>query len=142
MSSTKDRIFIDSNVLISLAEDNFEKKVIAAALLSNRPVISTQVVNENISALLKKGIPLQKTLSHAEKIKEESCLKSISFSTSIKALSIYERYRFSWYDCLIIASALENNCKILYSEDMQHNQVIENPGNNGAGKLTIVNPFL
>ncbi len=38
------------------------------------------------------------------------------------------------YDSLIISTALENNCEILYSEDMQHKQIIEN-------KMVIINPF-
>jgi predicted nucleic acid-binding protein len=35
----------------------------------------------------------------------------------------------------MLASALENDCTILYSEDMQHNQVIEQ-------SLRIINPFI
>lgn len=38
------------------------------------------------------------------------------------------------YDSLIIATALEASCTTLYSEDMQHGQLIEN-------KLLIINPF-
>ncbi len=49
-------------------------------------------------------------------------------------MDIKKRYRFSYWDSLIIASALENNCSILYSEDMQHSQVIED-------NLKIINPF-
>ncbi len=44
------------------------------------------------------------------------------------------KYRFSYYDSLIVASALENDCSILYTEDMQNGQLIED-------KLRIVNPF-
>jgi predicted nucleic acid-binding protein len=40
----------------------------------------------------------------------------------------------SYWDSLIISSALESGCKILYTEDMHHNQIIE-------GKLKIINPF-
>ena len=50
------------------------------------------------------------------------------------AMDIKKRYRLSYWDSLIIASALENNCSILYSEDMQHSQVIED-------NLKIINPF-
>jgi len=50
-------------------------------------------------------------------------------------LLIKEKYHYSWWDSLILTSALENNCKIVYSEDMQHGQIIENT-------LKIVNPFL
>ncbi|MDR0516641.1 MAG: PIN domain-containing protein [Fibromonadaceae bacterium] len=55
-------------------------------------------------------------------------------STVKKSLALNERYGYSYYDCLIIASALESNCKYLFSEDMQHGQIIENT-------LKIVNPF-
>ena len=51
-----------------------------------------------------------------------------------KAFSISIKYQFSYWDSLIIASALENDCDILYTEDMQHNQKIEDA-------LTIINPF-
>jgi predicted nucleic acid-binding protein len=51
------------------------------------------------------------------------------------SFEIHRRYKFSSWDSLIIASALENDCKILYSEDMQHNQLIDR-------KLRIVNPFV
>ena len=50
-----------------------------------------------------------------------------------RALDIHVRYRFSFYDALIIASALAAGCTRLYSEDLQHGQQIEG--------LTITNPF-
>jgi predicted nucleic acid-binding protein len=50
-----------------------------------------------------------------------------------KALALQERWRYSFYDCLIIASALQAGCRTLYSEDLQHRQSIET--------LTIVDPF-
>jgi predicted nucleic acid-binding protein len=48
---------------------------------------------------------------------------------------IAEKYRYSFYDSLIISAALSSGCKILFSEDLHHGQLIE-------GKLKIVNPFL
>ena len=67
------------------------------------------------------------------------CLKNCNLNTNtsgtvFSALDIAERYGFSFYDSLIVAAALESKCKILYSEDMRHNQQIEN--------LTIKNPFV
>jgi len=47
-------------------------------------------------------------------------------TTQIKALRLKHKYNFQYYDALIVATALENGCTILYSEDMQHNQTIEN----------------
>ena len=59
---------------------------------------------------------------------------SITLDTHKEALAIAEKYGYRVYDALIVASALEARCTILYSEDMQDSQVIE-------GKLTIRNPF-
>ncbi len=51
------------------------------------------------------------------------------------AWMLLDRYRFSYFDSLILTSALAANCQILYSEDLQHGQVID-------GRLTIISPFL
>lgn len=50
------------------------------------------------------------------------------------ALDISERWQYSFYDSLIIASAREASCSILYSEDLQHRQKIYS--------LEIINPFV
>jgi predicted nucleic acid-binding protein len=50
------------------------------------------------------------------------------------AFHIANKYGFPWYDGLIVASAVENSCSLLITEDLQDGQVIENT-------LTIINPF-
>ena len=62
--------------------------------------------------------------------------KVVSLSSNIFsfASSIRKGYSISYYDSVIVATAVVSNCSILYSEDMQHGQVIEQ-------KLKIVNPF-
>jgi predicted nucleic acid-binding protein len=57
----------------------------------------------------------------------------LSIETHEAALEIAARYRYSIYDALILAAALEADCETLYTEDMQNGQVI--------GPLTIRNPF-
>ena len=52
-----------------------------------------------------------------------------------KAFEIQRKYKFGYYDCLIISAALRADCDTLLSEDMHHGQKIE-------GTLNIVNPFL
>jgi hypothetical protein len=59
---------------------------------------------------------------------------TVSISTIAKAQALSDRYRYSYYDSLILASAIEARCEILYSEDFQHNQLIEG--------VRIINPFL
>jgi predicted nucleic acid-binding protein len=61
-------------------------------------------------------------------------IADFDLSTQIKALHIKDKYNLQFYDSLIIATALENRCTILYTEDMHHDLLIEN-------RLKIVNPF-
>jgi predicted nucleic acid-binding protein len=51
-----------------------------------------------------------------------------------KAIDLQGRYKYGFYDSLIIAAALEANCNVLYSEDLQDGQVIDG--------LVIKNPFI
>jgi predicted nucleic acid-binding protein len=50
-----------------------------------------------------------------------------------RGLDIQARYRFAFYDALIIAAALEAGCTRLYSEDMHDGQRIDT--------LVIEDPF-
>ncbi|GHV80465.1 hypothetical protein AGMMS49944_22560 [Spirochaetia bacterium] len=61
-------------------------------------------------------------------------VSSITTATINDSLLLKEKYHYSWWDSLILASALENDCVTVYSEDMQDGQFIED-------RLTIKNPF-
>ena len=50
------------------------------------------------------------------------------------AWKVQDRYRFSFWDAMIIASALQSKCTHLLTEDLQHGQVIEG--------LRVVSPFV
>ena len=75
---------------------------------------------------------IKKHLDNIELVCDE--ILQISRKTIDKAIDIKDRYGFSFYDCVMLASALESNCNFIFSEDMGHNQIID-------GKLKIVNPF-
>jgi predicted nucleic acid-binding protein len=51
------------------------------------------------------------------------------------SIRLFKQYRFSYWDSLIVAAALEAGCSILYSEDLQNGQIID-------GTLRVVNPLL
>lgn len=55
-------------------------------------------------------------------------------ATYLKAIKLTQKYDFQIFDAIIIASALEAECDVLFTEDLQHMQVIED-------RLTIKNPF-
>jgi len=133
-----DKVFLDSNILVySYSDTELEKQHIARNIIAeNNSFISTQVLQELSNILIKK---FKKSFKDVGITINESCKNNIllvnSKDTIIKACNIADKYKFSFYDSLIIASALEGDCKILYSEDLQHKQVIEK-------SLSIVNPFL
>ena len=133
-----DRIFLDTNILIYVYSDTEKNKQnIARKLISDhKSYVSTQVLQELTNILTKKfnvsWIEVQNTLKES---RQNNLLHINTLDTIIDACTIAKKYKFSFYDCLIIAAAIQCNCKMLYSEDMQHGQIIES-------QIKIVNPFL
>lgn len=134
--------FLDTNVLIyTFDEGNPEKRdrartLVAEALAESRGAISYQVVQEFLNGALRKfSKPL--TATDAERyltvVLEPLCTVFASVELFHQAVEISGRWKCSFYDSLIIASALQAGCTTLYSEDLQHGQKI--------GPLRIVNPF-
>ncbi len=133
-----DKIFIDTNILVYLSSnDNLRRqKVVDILYKLSDAIISTQVLGEfsNV-AYRNKIISSENLIEFINQFSESFEVAIITERTIIKAIKIKEKYKFSLWDSMILASALENNCSILYSEDMQHNQIIEN-------KLKIINPLI
>ena len=132
------KVFLDSNILIySYSNSESGKQLIARKLITeNDSIISTQVLQELTNTVTRK---FKFSYTDAEKAIQE-CYQNNDLhinteDTIIQACRIAGQYGFSFYDSLIISAALECNCATLYSEDMQHNQRIDE-------RLTIINPFL
>lgn len=135
------KIFLDSNILVYLVDGNAEgKKNKVQSLLSPDFIISTQVVNENVSACVKSkkksglGLSKKEAFAHGRMLMQLFSVKTITSEIIENAFYISEKLQFSIWDSLIVATALEYDCTTLYSEDLTDGQVIEN-------KLTIVNPL-
>lgn len=133
----KDKVFVDTNICIyCYSDDEFDKSESARELiLNNNTYISIQVLKELTNLLIKKFKLDIKLIENI--IKEQIDLNNIYLNNEndvLKAIEISNKYKFSFYDSLIISSAISSDTSILYSEDMQHNQIIED-------KLKIINPF-
>ncbi len=127
--------FADTNVLIYTVDCDSRKKPIAIQLLLKKPIISIQVVNECTNVLRKKfQLDYTRIAEIMDNYLKTVTVVPITIQTVTLAWEMGEKYNYSYYDSLIIASALENECTILYSEDLHHGQVIEE-------RLRIVNPF-
>lgn len=137
MKQTKDKSFVDSNILLYLLSNDDRKKNIAKTILKTRPIISTQVVSENINVLLKKFKELssEDVHRHANILLTYCIVKPVTAAVITQALELKTKYLLQWYDSTIIASALIQQCTIIYSEDFQPNQLID-------GKLRVINPFV
>lgn len=138
--SDKDPVFIDSNVLIYGNYGEPLKMKRFDILIQSRivpPIISIQVLKEFSNVCLKKGLckTSGELIRKINKITAAFFIQEISPATIKDAIKIHKRYQYSFYDSLIIATAIENKCKTLYTEDLHHGHVIRK-------KLKIVNPFV
>ena len=138
-----DKIFIDTNILVYLFDKTERlkqtkaKKIISERLSSSKFFLSVQVINEFINITSKKisfPIPLNKQKEIIDLLNDIFIIVSLSLETTLSAIEIKNKYKYSFWDSLIISSAIENKCNILFSEDMQHGSIVEST-------LTIVNPF-
>ena len=130
-----DKVFLDTNIVLYALDKSSVKQQISINLLQSNPIISTQVLNEFSNICVKKlKLDIEQITDLVGVLSSDLEVKLFDANTILKALSLKEKYNFQYYDSLIIATALENDCKILYTEDMQDSLIVEH-------KLTIINPF-
>jgi len=128
--------FFDTSVLFYLLSNDVRKADRVEALLAHRGIISVQVLNEfTVVALRKAGLPLLDIKEILDTVRAVCTVEPLTATTHDRGMEICERYKFSFYDSVIVAAALIVGAKVLYSEDLQHGQVIDR-------QLRIVNPFL
>lgn len=132
----KPTCFIDSNILIYALTDKGEKGKVASNLIRNYSiVISTQVLNEFCNVVLRKNLmTFDEVKWLLPRLQEDFKIMLIDFDLVKKTLEIKQRLNYSYWDSLIVATALASGVTTLYSEDMLHSQVID-------GQITILNPF-
>ena len=136
--------FIDSNIFVYMFDlidhDKRQKAnhLVQAILNAGNGVISYQVVQETLNVLTHKMknpcISSDDASRFLEIVLQPMWRVMPSTDLFKRALRNKAQYVLSFYDSLIVSAAQEAGCTRLYSEDMQHGQVI--------GKLKIVNPFV
>lgn len=127
--------FIDTNVLVYLASDDLAKADRAEEILRAGGVISVQVLNELTNVARRKmRMNWPDTNAFLSMLRGLLTVQPITVETHETGLALAERYMFSTYDAMIAASALQADCDILWSEDMQHDMAL-------GDRLRIINPF-
>jgi predicted nucleic acid-binding protein len=132
-----DRVFVDTNILVYFISNEKKKKLQARDIIfsSENVYVSSQVISEFVSVCFsKKFLGPDEIVSVASQFIEAFKFIPVGASTIKSAVQIKKKSHRSFWDSLIVASALENNCSILYTEDMQAGQIID-------GKLKVINPF-
>jgi len=132
------KIIVDSNIWVYLYSTNEIRSLKAKKLIEENfssILLTSQILGEIYNVLVKKGF---KTKSQAFEIIEELIssftVLEVDVLKVLKAIEINNRYDYSYWDSLIISSALLGECETVYSEDMQDGQIIENT-------LRLVNPL-
>ncbi len=133
---TELKVFIDSNIIVYLVDNRSKEKTKKAQdFLSPDFFISTQVIAENVNVCLKRlHLNKETTFDFARRILNRFRILQITEATLLKSFEISIKYQLSSWDSIIIATAILNNCSIIYSEDMQDGLIVEN-------SVTIINPF-
>jgi predicted nucleic acid-binding protein len=136
------RFFLDTNIFAYTFDVQVPAKAKRAAQLIRRAadtgegIVSYQVVQEFFNVALRRfSQPMSMAEAEQYLITVFRPLLAVHSSAAIyvEALRLAGTYRFAWYDSLILAAALESQCKTLYSEDFQHGREIES--------VRIENPF-
>lgn len=135
------RAFFDTNVLIYLSSlDDPRKQEIAKGLyaqhsIANEVVLSVQVLNEFFSVTTRK-LAVKTSVKEAMKIVEgfvENTVIPLDVDVMFAAMARTEGDKLNFWDALIVESALQGQAEVLYTEDLNHGQIVDG--------LRIENPF-
>jgi predicted nucleic acid-binding protein len=128
--------FFDTSVLLYLLSEDSRKADRVEQLLTDRGTISVQVLNEFAAVALRKLRMKLGDVREILNIVRVVChVEPVTVATHDRGLAVHERYGFSLYDSMIVSSALIAGSEVLYSEDLQDGQVIDD-------QLRVANPFL
>ncbi len=127
--------FFDTNIFVYAFLD-VPKRETALKALARGGMINVQVLNEFANVARRKHGRSWAQIEAAIAVIRDQFpdIAPLTAQTHVKVLELARDHGFSFYDSLILAAALEADCTVLFSEDLQHGRVI--------GGLTIQNPFL
>jgi len=136
----KERSFIDTNILVYTDDaDSPEKSRLAVdlvenAMRTNLGVISTQVLQEYFVAATRKlgvdGVIAKRRMLLISRMN----VVQITPEDVLSAIDLHLLHTLSFWDALIVHAARKADCSLLYSEDLNHNQIIDG--------IRIQNPFV
>lgn len=135
------KVFFDSNILIYFVDERDERKqsiakeIIADAVQNQNGMISTQSLQEFYNVVTKKmNCPKEKAKELVTMFSELFPVTQITIPLILGAIDISIKNEFSFWDSLILSTANDTGCVLLYSEDLNSGQIISG--------TKVLNPFL
>jgi predicted nucleic acid-binding protein len=129
-------VFFDTSILLYLLSPDARKADRVETLLAAGGAISVQVLNEFAAVARRKAALSWPEVREALGAVRAACITHpVTEKIHDIGVDVAERYGFSVYDSMIVAAAQGAGCTTLFSEDLQHRQVID-------GRLSVRNPFL
>lgn len=128
--------FLDTNVLIYAFSDTDIRQAQATSLITFGGTVSVQILNEFANVAQRKlGKPWSAiVIALNDTLELLDPPLPVTIETHRRALDISRRYGFGIYDSLVLSAAKGANCRVLYTEDLQHGQEIDG--------VLVQNPFL
>jgi predicted nucleic acid-binding protein len=130
------RAFFDTKVALYLLSADHRKAGLAEDLLAGGGTISVQVLNEFASVARRKHqAPWDRLQATLAVLCDVCAVEPLTLPVHQRAVALAQQRGFTIHDATILASARAAGCDILYAEDLQHGQRIDD-------SLIVVNAFL
>ena len=127
--------FFDTNVILYTTSADAAKAERAYQLLERGGAVSVQVLNEIVRVLRGKNrLSWEAVDVILTGVRAACSIHPMTITTHDVARRLSERYQLRIYDACILAAAQLAGCDTLWSEDLQHGQVVDG--------VTIRNPFV
>ena len=131
--------FVDTNIWVyahlRVAGDKRHARALALVQQASSMVISPQVVAEYYNVMLRNGRNDAWIQANLKAMFARTRLQPANADVLTTALDLRNRYALSFWDCQIAAAAIQAQCGTLWTEDLQHGQML-------GGTLRVVNPLL
>jgi predicted nucleic acid-binding protein len=131
------KILVDTNIWVyAHLESPEDARFKQASQIVGNPsglVVSVQVLNEYYSVMLKNRADDALIQANIQTIMDRFEICWFTAELLQRSYALRNRYRYSCWDSLILAAAVESGCSAIYTEDLQHGQIVEN--------VKIINPF-
>ena len=140
IATAEGKVFFDTNILVYFVDERDQRKqkiakeIIAEAVQNQNGMISTQSLQEFYNVVTKKmKCQKEKAKELVSMFSEIFPVTQISIPLIFKAIDISIKENLSFWDSLILSTASDTGCILLYSEDMNNGQIVSG--------TKILNPF-